>query len=500
MTVTHHPDYALAEPELKKTRDCVLGSAFVKAERHIYLGHPSQIEPNSVEQQMRYKLFLEGADFPKDTSSTLSALLGKMRIGTAEIELPEKLDYLVNNVDNDGTKLVSAIESSASEAISVNFNLLVATFKGLESEQIGNVSQEQVKLMNLRAAVKRYSRESIVDWDFKRINGIMQLAYLKLREVDSVVSEGGGRTLVTSYLVLAIDEQGYYQQRFTEGENGSISGTEKSYVTVNGGKSLPWLPVQFVSTQQMVAGELPKGLGFLHKVAEAALSEYRVSALYKETQSSLTPTMFNKGWKAGDKELFDQINGGRAYIAMGGMANNNLPEGVETDIVSAAVEMTDFHWFFERSQKKMQRLGGKPDNAVQMTATEAEINAAEQSALLDSLVSSLEEGWKRVIAYCGMFEGIYQADAIADHLDDIKIDLNRDFAKAKLSVEEVRTLRELKMAGDISTKELHRQLSAGGWLSSEVDEMLEELSEQPPMMDLPEIGEKPQSLTDNTNE
>jgi hypothetical protein len=499
MTVTTHPDYGIAAPELKKVRDCTLGSSFVKSERFLYLGHPSQIEQQSTEQQMRYNLYLEGADFPEDTNSTLTALLGKMRIGSAEVELPEQLDYLVNNVDNDGTKLLSSVESSASEAVSVNYNLLVATFKGLESDQIGNVSQTQAKDLNLRAAVKRYSRESIVDWDFKRINGIMQLSYLKLHETDSVINEGGGRTIVNSYLVLSIDDQGYYQQRFTDGED-AVTATERSYVTVNGGKPLKWLPVQFVSTQQLIAGELPKAYGFLHKVAEAALSEYRVSAVYKETQRALTPTMFNAGWEQGGHELFKQLNGGRDYVAMGGMANNNMPLGVETKIVSAAVEMTDFHWFFEFSQKRMQRLGGKPDNAVQMTATEAEINAAEQSALLDSLVSSLEEGWKRVIAYCGMFEGIYDADNIEAALDDIKIELNRDFAKAKLSVEEVRVLRELKMAGDISTKELHRQLSAGGWLMSDIEEMMEEIDDQPPAMDLPDIGEKPQDLTNNTNE
>jgi hypothetical protein len=500
MTVTTHPDYAIALPELKKVRLCVLGSPFIKAERYEYLPHPSQIEPNSTIQQQRYREYIAGADFPEDTSSTLISLLGKFRFGDAEPELPEKIDYLVNDCDGDGTQLVSAIENSASEVLQVKINLLVSVFKGLENEQVGNVSQSQAKEMDLRASIKRYTRESIVDWDFKRIDGKMQLAYLKLLELVYIVDpESGARTEVKSYLVLGIDGIGYYHQRFAEGADAAITSTERHYINVNG-SALRWMPIQFVSDQALEAGKLPCGYGFLHKVSEAALSEYMVSAAYKETQRALSPTMFNKGWSHGDLELFKELNGGRDYVVTGGNANNNMPNNVVTEIVSASTEMSDFHWFFERSQKKMQRLGGKPDSAVQMTATEAEINAAEQNALLNSTLSSLDQGWSRAILYCGMFEGIYKQEDIEAHLDDVQLNLNTDFAKAKLTVEEVRALIELYDKAVISLKKLIENLAAGGWNVDDIKTLKQDLEDQPPRLDLPEIGEKPQDLTDNTKE
>lgn len=500
VSITNHPDYDIAQPEIKKTRDCVLGSPFVKREGYLYLPHPSQIDPNSKEQQARYQQYKAGAEFPDDTAETKRTLLGKMRFSDAEVELPEKLEYLKSSSDGDGTDASTAMESSVGEALETKFHLLVTDYKGLSDVELQSVSLADIESLDPRATIKQYPRESINNWNFSRIDGVMQLTYLQLLEVGYDFDlDTGTRDKIESYLILALDEEGnYYQQKKIASGGKDVTEGDRSYVEV-GGQPLKWLPVQFVADEPMTPGCLPKGYGFLHPIAEACLSEYNVSAVYKEVQRNLAPTTYTSGWKQGDVEIFQEANGGRSYVATGAGAVNNMPEGVTSEILSVSMEMDDFHWYFDSSAKKRQKLGGAQSSDVQMTATEADIVAAGQNALLESIATSCENAWKMSFLYCGMFEGLWSPDDLESNADEIKVNLPRDFATPRLTVDEVRVLLEMRQARTISEKELQRQLSNGGWLIEDAMNILEELESESPSMDLPTIGETPQSLTENTN-
>ena len=501
LSITTHPDYDNATAELKKTRDCVLGSPFVKNEGYTYLPHPSQIDPNSQEQQIRYKEFKAGAEFPDDTAKTKRTLLGKMRFDDANIKLPDSLEYLEDNVDGDGTDSTTAMESSVGEALETKFHLLVTDYKGLSDVDLQSVSLADIEALDPRATVKQYPRESITNWNFSRIDGAMQLTYLQLLEIGYDFDlDTGTRDKIESYLILALDEDGnYYQQKKIVSGKSEVSEGERSYVTVNG-SPLRWLPVQFVADEALNPGCLPRGYGFLHPIADACLSKYNVSAVYKEVQRNLAPTTYTSGWKAGDFEIFQEANGGRSYVATGAGAVNNMPDGVTSQILSVAMSMDDFHWYFNDADKKIQRLGGSQSSDVQMTATEADIVATDQNALLNSIATSCENAWKMSFLYCGMFEGLWSQDNLESNSGEIKVNLPRDFATPRLTVEEVRVLLEMRQARTISEAELQRQLSNGGWLIEDAMKILEELDNESPSMDLPTIGETPQNLTNNTNQ
>ena len=113
-----------------------------------------------------------------------------------------------------------------------------------------------------------------------------------------------------------------------------------------------------------------------------------------------------------------------------------------------------------------------------MTATEADINASEQNAKLTSIADNLEGAFKRLVNYCLMFEGGISVDAVMN-TDAIEIDLPRDFATPKLSVEEIAKLIEFRMMGAMSPQAFKEAVEKGGWPSLG-DEA--ELEEMPPMV------------------
>jgi hypothetical protein len=74
-----------------------------------------------------------------------------------------------------------------------------------------------------------------------------------------------------------------------------------------------------------------------------------------------------------------------------------------------------------------------------------------------------------------MFEGLFSPDAIEQNLDQISIELQRDYAATKLTPDEVRVMMELVLAGLKTREQAVRELVAGGWSSDDAETTLDEM-------------------------
>lgn len=475
-SVTTHPDYPKTIRALIDTRHCVQGSQTIKRFSYDYLPHPSMVDQDSEQAQARYTQYLYGAEFKDFPAITLRSWVGKMQFNDTAVDLPDRLDYLEQDVDGDGTSLRGAIEACASNVFQTKFHILVADYKGLSGVDIASLSMADLESMNVRATVKQYSRENLVNWNFGRVDGKMQLTFVMLREVGTEFDPDKMEHVnVDSYLILGLDETGYYQQKMVKGERG-----EKNYVSV-GGQVLQWLPVEIIADEQLTPGELPLSVGMLYPICEAALYRYRVSADYKEVLRYLPPTIFTKGWRQGDEETFKTVNG-RDFISMGAGQSNNLPNEVDVKIESVNDSTGAYERYFDRNADEVRALGGvfKDKSSNTQTATEADINASEQNAVLETVATQLEAGWRRVLSYCAMFEGVFAPDDVEKRLDEITVSLPRDFATPKLSVDEVRVIMEMVGHGLRTVEQAATMLANGGWDYQDAKDTLAELESATP--------------------
>lgn len=474
-----HPDYTLMQGEVEKVRDCIEGAFAVKRKTFTYLPHPSQIDQTSKEQQVRYLEYLYGAEFDGAPDDLRRSLLGKMRISSTTIELPERVQYLEQNADGDGLSLAASIEFAANNILSMKWHILVVDYTGAPKPG-ERVSVVAASSLNARANIKQYTREDVVNWSFARVNGVMQLRWIKLLEMqDDFNPQTGSHQEVQRYLVLGLDDDGnYYQQVIYQRTDGEETREDATYVSVNGAP-LKWLPVVIVADEELPNNAFPRALGYLNQVCDASLHNYRVSAKYKEVQRTFGVTLNMQGARAGDDKLFAELNNGRTYLVTGG--TNILPEGWNPDMMSADSNMEDFHWYFQRHDSYIASIGGRnAEKAGAMTATEANILAGDQNALLETLAENLEQGFKRAVSYCAMFEGLWSPDDVESRLDDIGIALPRDFATPKLTPQERQQIVNEYNAALISHDEALRQLYEGGATSSDIDTIKSELESQPP--------------------
>lgn len=486
--ITEHPDYTLMKQEIKAVRDCIEGSPAVKRERTVYLKHPNMIDQTSPQQLARYDAFLDGAEFDEYPATTLTSMLGQMTEGEIECELPERLEYLKNDIDGDGMPLAGAVEDIYSNDLQVKFHILVADYRGLTNVDAEAVTLADVKAQNPRAVIKMYNRESLVDWEFKRINGRMQLSMMVLVEESTERNNLFERKNIKTFLVLALDESGdYYQQKYIRGADVYVKDGDQVYIKEPNGRPLKWIPHEIVVDQEWPAGSLPRRPGFLYPTCMMSLYRYRMSADYKESLRYMQPTTFTSGWKEGDKALFTELNS-RDYIAFGAGVSNNLPDGVTVDIKGLGVESEPYERYFDANDKRARAVGAiisDPAQGADVTATKSMIDNKNATAVMTMIVKNTEAALKRVILYCGMFEGLWSQDAIEVNLDKITLKLPRKFIKVTMSAEEINSVVMAVNNRLISLAEAQRKLVAGGFTIGDAQKILDELDTEAGTVPLP---------------
>lgn len=472
--ITRHPESVLMLPELTKIRDCVKGSAFVKAKGQLYLPHPSALDTESKEAQLRYAQYKANAQFQGIPAQTLKTWTGKIDASKTQIELPDGIAYLENDVDGDGLSIYDGISQTLANVLSVKWHMLVADYQGLSDVDLKSLSRADLAAINPRATVKQYTRENVIYWHYDRVNGKMQLSYIMLLETGLEFNENNlTNNVIESYLILALDENGdYYQQKIVRSTDGLQHG-EKSSVSV-GGSPLKWLPVRVVIDEPMQAGAMPMELGYLSPICDLTLHNYVISADKMETLNAGKPTLNYYGIDDLAWQQFQAVNG-RDYVAVG-LAVNLWAKDVKAEYVSAQNDITGYTSTIQENNDEMRALGASfpTDSTVDKTATEAEIDSAEQVSRLTVTAQCVEDAWRFMGLCCGMFAGLWPQDAIEQNLDSVVITMNKEFSKREMSPQKAQQVLSAVAQGVISQNEGLRIFAAGGWTERDYDELIAE--------------------------
>lgn len=489
VNTTTNPDYIMMQPALRKVRDAVKGSFFVKRKGTIYLPHPSEIDQTSTESIARYYQYISAAEFDEVPGQTMRSMIGRMQLRNATLDLPDDINYLVQNVDNDGTSLIGQAEQVVADILQVKWHLLVAEFVNAP-QQGERLTAEEAASRGMRAAIKSYTRESVVDWDFQRINSVMQLRYLKLHErLSKLDISSGSRREYDEYLILALDENGeYYYWRETLSSEGTPIRTEPVYPTVNNGQRLKWLPVEIISDIEPTPGKMPLELGYLAPIVDKVLARYVDSAAYAEARQSLPPTMISSGWTQMAWELFPQMNNSRDYLIVG-KGVNNLPEGVTMEVIAPSVQLEHYVTYRQENAADIRALGGEfsGDETAGKSDTQSMNERTDKVSRMATIIDNLESGYRRLALYCGMFEGLYSQDEIENNLDAIGIKFSREFAKDPANIEAGRFIAtELRMTGLYTDEHIIKLLVSRGWAEETAETMLDSIDGGDRNLTLPE--------------
>jgi hypothetical protein len=461
-------------------RDSVGGEDVLKSQGVRYLPHPctDPQEVDTAEQKQRYSSYIMFAEYENIPGNTLDTLVGAMFRVAPTLEVDGVDPELINDADGNGAGLAQSIELTASECLQMRYHGLLVEFSDLAGEDPTEITVQVSKDRGLRATIKHYPREDIVNWSYRVVDGSKQLNMVILCEeelqvfsAETVTSTGFTQDIVKSYLLLALDADGeYFQRRYiSSGKKGTEGKWSELVYPIADDKRLRSIPFEIVYSSERQVGDVPKQLGYIDPISSKAVHRYQVSALLKESlRLTAQPTSFTKGWTDQSFEQYKRATG-RDQIILGAGAHIPLFGDAEAGYLNWEADSNALFKYMEENKKQIIALGGvfSEESESANTATAASINSAEKKGVLSTLAKNIEESYRRVLGWVAMFDG--------SSADDVVVKLSREFVAITLTAQDRAAILGELRENVITRAEALRQLERGGVLTKKANEVLDEL-------------------------
>lgn len=440
-----------------KIRDCVAGSDQVKSKKEKYLPKPNP-EDDSPENEARFNAYITRANFVNFTGMTLDGMLGMVFRVDPQIELEAVLEYLKTNANGSGVTLDQMARGLVSNLLQTGRHGLLVDYPQAEP----GLTKAQVDALNLRANIKGYRAERVINWRTETVGGETVLSLVVLEEeVEVVQPDGFGSDSKTQFRVLSLVD-GLYTQAVYD-EDGVLVGEIMEPKKADG--SL-WrrIPFVFVGSTNNDA-ECDKAP--LYDIAELNISHYRNSADYEESSFIVgqpTPVLggLTQGWVDTVMKKGVMLGSRRAIL---------LPEGGKSSLLQASENQMPSKGM-EMKEAQMIKIGARiiQDASGQETAEAAKIRFGGQNSKLGIIVGNVEAALNECIMWAAEFMG---------GSGENEVTLNREFYDKSIDPQLVIASIQLLDRGVIATSDMRQKLRDSGLISSdredeEIDAEVEE--------------------------
>jgi hypothetical protein len=447
MTVsTQHPDYTKFFPQWKQVRDCVAGSAAIKAAGTTYLPKPNEVEEDSEARYDQYKL---RALFAAFTAHTKDGLLGLAFRRATEIDLPPQIEYLEANADGVGATLDQATRDIVADVLETGRYGLLAEYPQVDSEPMTETDEQA---LGVASYIVRYPAESITNWRTDVASGKKRLVQIVLQEVAQKPINQFETETVTTYRVLALEDGVYTQTLYGEDDTilaGPIIPTKQD------GTPFDVIPFAFIGAQNN--DETPDKSPLID-ISDVNIAHYRNSADYEESaflvgQPMLSIIGLNTSWIKENMKNGVVVGSRRALL---------LPMAASVDLIQVAPNSMPFEGMAAK-ESQMIALGARliRDAGGVETAEAAKIRFTGQTSRLAVIVGNVESAVVQVLGWVSEFMGA------GIEAEDIIFNLNRDFYDRTVDPQAVAAGIQLVDRGVIARSDLQLTLKRGGLLGEE---------------------------------
>lgn len=448
-------------------RDVLDGEHKVKAATTRYLPQPNPTD-TSKENKERYVAYLLRAVFYNATARTVQGLSGHVFAKDPTVTLPETLSFLVENVDGNGTPLLTFGKCVLESVLAFNRAGILSDFTSTQ----GTATLEDIRTGKIRPRLLYYRPEQIINW---RVSGESKtLLMLVLKEDEEVVQDEFVISTSAVYRVYRKEDDGRVSVQVYRrpesarlGQTGDVAQVvpdAKQYITDAAGKPFTEIPFSCLS---LIGNSMQVLTPPIMDLVNINLGHYRNSADYEESVFQVgQPTP----WVSGLSEQWvKNVLGG--VLRLGSRSAIPLPNGAQCGLLQAQPN-TLVAEAMQMKQDQMIALGAKlvQDRTVQRTAKEAGIENATELSVLTAAALAVSMGVQRALRFAGMW---------VSGVDPNKIvyELNKDFALSNMTAEERNTLMTEWQGGAISFGEMREGLRRAG-VAFEKDEDVKREAEE----------------------
>lgn len=415
---TRHDEYNRLLPAVKKVRSCVDGT--VKDYRGTYLPAPFELSDPD-----RYDSYLERAYYLNATGQAEKQTVGMVfRRPASVLELTPSIEQYQDNADGTGQsiqqvskKLVSELEQTPQVAVLTDYT---------RTDGVETKADEMEQ--GARPYLAVYPFESLINWDYKTVNGRKVLVMAVLAEMVDTSDDEFTHNYDYQYRVLRLQGGQYTQQIYdANGEAG-----EKLTPLASGGVALDYIPLRIAyPTDNAPKDKIPRPP--LEPLANVNLAHYQVTADHMENLFIHGQVTLGISTKL-DFAQFSEAN--KNGIQVGARTGHFLGEGGQF-VTATAPESSSLSNARKDLEQEMVYLGAKliQRGGQAQTAQASRIDADAETSVLDGIVKNVSEAMELALQDMARFAG--------DNPDDVKYQLSTDFIDASITAQDAAAITGL---------------------------------------------------------
>ena len=483
-----NPQYDKSITKWLMVRDCDEGASAIKSRAKgaegalgglagtAYLPPPNATD-GSTNNKLRYRAYVERANFVNFTGHTKEGMLGMVFRKKCHIELDANIEYMKENANGDGLSADQMIKDAAGEALMVGrYGILV----DYPSAPLG-LTDAEVRNLNLRANLLPYPAESIINWRTTNVGGVKKLSLVVLQEPTHKISDDGFEYEECMYhrvlkLVDGVYVQNLYDDNnelvyYSQGQNedGENVADANIYPRKIDGSLWDEIPFAFIGS---INNDETVDKAPLYDIAEINISHYRNSADYEESSFLVgqpTPALsgLTQSW------VDQNMKGG---IAFGSRSAILLPENGNATLLQAGENQMPLKGM-EMKELQMVKIGTRiiQDQSGTETAEAAKIRFSGQNSKLGSIISNVESAFTKCFVWAMEFMG---------GTSEPNVDINREFYDASVDPQLLMAQIQLMDRGVIAKSDIRHLMRKANLIDSErTDEMMDDESDSEDMLD-----------------
>ena len=457
-----HPQYADFADDWEQMRDTYRGQRAVKEKGFRYLPATSgMIEDGIVSVNdkgfLAYVAYKTRARFPGLVRKAVEAMLGVMHHKPPTIELPAKLDPMVERATLRNESLEMLLRRvNEEQLVTGRLGLLLEVPSGREGAALPYVAL--------------YHAESLINWD-EGVRGETipdSLNLVVIDESEDERQEDFKWERVEKYRVLVLgdlkdnEQRGTYRAGLFRGSDAEFD--EASLVTPSiMGNTLDRLPFAFINTGDIVPEPSEPAL---IDVANTALAIYMAEADYRQTLFMQgQPTLVTIGSIDADGKPIRLGAGARIDLPMGGDAKFVAVPGESLAEVRIALE-NDYNRGDQKSGELIDSGSRERESGEAL-----KVRVAAKTATLNQIALAGAAGLQHVLRAAAEWVG---ADP-----DEVVVTPNLDFVDDTMTGRELAELVAAKnMGAPISWETIHAIMEARGITALTIEDELEKMREE----------------------
>lgn len=429
--------------------DCIKMRTVFQGDKAIKANAKTYVPKNKGVSDEDYNAIIQRSVFENFTEATAKGISGLIFAKEPTVSVPASLEILKENIDMDDNTIVDLSQNIVNELMEVGRCGLLIDVPNIDTT---GMTKPQTDALNIRAFVKLYKSETIINWRYESINSVNKLTLLVLHEVYEDWTDRFTSKLKDRYRVYSLIDNVCYVEVFEESDKTFVNVMDQKPVIVKGStiNYIPFIPLTYKDIS-IVPTKPP-----LMDIADININYYGVAVERRNVIHFVgNPFFMGKGINTRDS------NGNELSITLGSSIAQIFQE-VNADMKIVETQGTGLSFnesYLNDCKVTMAALGARllvDDAKAQISENTMQMKTAGYRATIMQIANTASRAITQALKIIAEWEGTSEQE-----VKDIKAQLNTDYNLGEMDSQTITALVTAWQTGAIRKEDMFLKFQKG---------------------------------------